>query len=565
MLCTDKVKLAVAVTLLINVPVVALPIHHLTYDLQTHLLFADHYRAHWLEPVNDRWFEGFCVWSYAPLAHQLIALIGIPLGEQLAYRLVLLLALAALPVIAALLAKEMFNEETAGFVALLTPLVSGIYMVAYCFGQLPTIVGMVLALGAAVMLCRFLKSGKMRELLGWAAFVGAAAATHHHSVLLVLPILSLALVASHCLTDWTGWSHAWKRPVVAAGVAAVTIAVALLPFWWWFFFEQLPQAKIPHPAREGFFDNPKHAQMFFWNLYGGAFAFLLLGATPGSLKQKAIWPLWAAILLLAVLGLGTVTPIPHLLFGRFADWLTYERFTLWAALLSVFPAGLALASFRSARIQVGILAVLALGSLFFIARSATFPLNNRILPFALQEWEVAEIVKFLDGDGHDRWYYVTLGLGESDMARVSRATALARNLDGFYFTARRRKELRESGVGTIDSAIYTESGQQLLSSILRHPTDWNLRWAVASSFRNDLVAQLRNAGWRALHTLGNPPPRQPADVVRSRVWIWQAPLKPPIPPIAEKEEVAHPRLLCHVWGTVPLFMLGLALVSMRRR
>ena len=62
-----------------------------------------------------------------------------------------------------------------------------------------------------------------------------------------------------------------------------------------------------------------------------------------SLRQAArspsLWPFVAVAAIWGVLSLGpTFTPLPHMLFGKLASWLTYERFGLWATVLLLVPA-----------------------------------------------------------------------------------------------------------------------------------------------------------------------------------------------------------------------------------
>ena len=48
-----------------------------TYDFYVHIFFGDHYARSWFEPWEPRWYTGFALTSYPPLAHQLIGLFSL--------------------------------------------------------------------------------------------------------------------------------------------------------------------------------------------------------------------------------------------------------------------------------------------------------------------------------------------------------------------------------------------------------------------------------------------------------------------------------------------------------
>src|SRR5437660_8106533 len=48
-----------------------------TYDAYVHMFFADHYVRAWFNDWESRWYTGFSVTSYPPVAHQSIALVSI--------------------------------------------------------------------------------------------------------------------------------------------------------------------------------------------------------------------------------------------------------------------------------------------------------------------------------------------------------------------------------------------------------------------------------------------------------------------------------------------------------
>ena len=70
----------------------------LTFDSWTHLFFASHYQDSWFDTWEPRWFGGFSVTSYPPLVHQLIALVGFVIGNEVAFSLLTLGTMSLIPV-----------------------------------------------------------------------------------------------------------------------------------------------------------------------------------------------------------------------------------------------------------------------------------------------------------------------------------------------------------------------------------------------------------------------------------------------------------------------------------
>jgi len=376
----------------------------------------------------------------------------------------------------------------------------------------------------------------------------------------------------------------------------VVAAAAILPFWWWYATNNLPQAELPHPSRAGIFRTPIDAELFFWGMYGAFLVMAPVGFVMLVMRRRSAWPLGVVIVLLGLLGLGTLTPLPRILFayGDLWQWLVYERFAVWAAVLSTLPASVFVERIVRGRLRWPIGGLIAALLLFGVARESTLTLAQPLLPRALQPWEEAEILKFLGSENHADWNYATFGLGEAEMARLSRLTS-ARTMDGLYYTARQRPELRQSGVGSIDSAYWWRTGLEILPEVIQHPDHWNLRWAVVAI--PQLEEQLRTAGWQKLYNLGSPisfadvpalffqqsaetqaafrdtygdqaalvwAAEHGAPPITSLVSVWVAPAELIIEPLPPSVPPPYPAVLSIWWGTVPLVLLvlgsGLALL-----
>lgn len=571
-----RLIIAVFVITFLNVPLLASPFFENNWDSETHLFFADHYRRGWFDPWEEKWYGGFWVYSYPPLAHQLITIFSLPFELEVGYRLVQGFALLAFPLAMWLLAKEVVGVKYAGWAALLSTGVAGVYVVLYTFGQLPAFLALVLTLVAGTFLARYLHSGRLLSLLGWLSFVGATAATNHQTAFVLMPMLASALVIRHWIVKPFGVSRSLLRPIIAAVLFALALAVTIAPFWWWFFTQRLPQVEIPHPTRENIFRSYCESRMFFWDMYGGILILLPIGLWV-VIRHRGLWPLGILIVLLGILGLGGLTIVPEVVFQEWWKVFTYERFPLWAVVISLIPIGVWVGdSWERQHTRKYLAPLLLLLLAIGVVGAIAFPLNrDDLLSKPLKRWEETEILKFLEVDGHSQWNYITFGLGEAQLARLSRLTS-AQTIDGFFHQARWKEEQRKSGTGTIDSSPWAgEQSYNLLFPILQRPRDWNLRWAIVAHpwtekhLRNSGWSPLcPTGGWSLLHPIGSDDAFKAGDPVYSPVTVWEAPNGATIPKVKPGQQVGPPyypqsgpvkqffkQFLPYLWGLAPLAFL----------
>src|SRR3990170_1109772 len=196
-----------------------------TYDGETHLFFADHYRRGWWDAWEEKWLQGFWVYSYPPLVHQLIALTARVGGLETGYRAVQMLAIVAYPLGAWLLSREIHGPEAADPAALLTVAPAGVYLALYSFGQLPTIVGLVLMLFALTMLARYLRDGHLIQLLAWGCLAGAAFGAHHFTAIFALVPAAVGVALHTVLARRDQPSRSTLTRLTAAGLALGAAAI----------------------------------------------------------------------------------------------------------------------------------------------------------------------------------------------------------------------------------------------------------------------------------------------------------------------------------------------------
>jgi hypothetical protein len=158
--------------------------------------------------------------------------------------------------------------------------------------------------------------------------------------------------------------------------------------------------------------------------------------------------------------------------------------------------------------------------------------------------KIAEVVSFLNRDGHDRFRYLTLGFGSkiSEVGMYANATSV----DGEYNSARLLPEMTQYGSAQLtNSKYYGTNGMESLRAVLKHADQYGLKWIfVRDPYYEPLLAF---AGWRKQEVYD-----------RGNVTLW---VKDGIPP-AHKTSYGTPpsQLEGILWGTLPIGSSILALV-----
>jgi hypothetical protein len=262
-------------------------------------------------------------------------------------------------------------------------------------------------------------------------------------------------------------------------------------------------------------------------------------------------PLLCGFWLTLVLGLGGTTPLGKWLLGRAFYILTFERFTLWAAVMALPFAGWLAAELldrfgSKAAVGLALAAVLTLGTAL-----TWLTVNPYRSGFVL---DVSPVDSFLNRDGHDRYRYLTLGFGNS-LSQVSTYTD-AGSVDGDYNSARLLPEMTQYGSAQLTNAkFYGNAGMDSLRSMLKHANRYGLKYIfVHDPYYEPL---LTFAGWRKIETYNG-----------GQITAWS---KEDVPPAHQIESDAVPApwqgLL---WGILPigssvLVILLEALLPMRRQ
>jgi len=534
--------LAVALAFVFHLALTLTGAYRWSYDAYTHMFFADHYARSWFGLWEPRWFGGFYVTTYPPLVHQCLALLSFGLGLETAYQALSLLLMVLIPLAVYYFARVFVSEEEAGYASLLSVFLPSIGQAAYFSGQLTTLFGLVSSLLAAVCLFRFLEAGRAVDFALTVSLLGVSVSSHHLSALFLLPsclLPSLVMVILKSL-DEVGWRKMVFRLVLVSVAGGIVCLTVVYPFWVFLLSAEM-QAPIHHGSRV-VFSNPGWADVYFWNIHGVSLIFVPLTGLFAA-KNWRLVPLFLAGFFMFLMGLGGTTPLP-LVFGRWWEWLVYDRFAAWTGilLLPICGAICKVANDSSTRFRLGRL--LLVGLLVSLAVNCWWVSSLAVYFGHSREVELEEVKAFLNEDGRWRWRYLTLGFGEAQLAKLSMMVN-ATTLDGVYYTGRMLPVLRESGLGIIDASKYYyeimgERGLTLLSSVLSGASSYSLRWVFCSDPFYEPILEAH--GFARLGTL--------SDGI-TMVWYREG---VPMLPLSgfERSDISVTGL---IWGTAPMTCL----------
>ena len=512
-----------------------------SYDANFHVFFASHYAHNWFNPWNPKWFAGFSQATYPPLAHQWIALLSYVFGLRTGYLLVQLVGILLVPVGVYRFARLWVDERASSYAALFSVFLGALAFLVYSAGQLPTTLSAPLYLLAIPYFYDWSRSADGRALLKGVVLTVAAGAVHHvtlifGSLLFAVPVLWLAVIDR----EERNATAVLIRGIVFGSFAAVGVGIVLLPYWISIIRHPIQQMPIPHASRSNLLLNLTFLTNYFFVPYG-----MLVIALPfifmyGSANRR-LRPLLLGFWITLIFGLGGTTPLPRWILGRAFDILTFERFTLSAAIMALPIVGLIAERLidRYPRRAVAGLAFAAV--ITFVLPMAWISVS----PFSANAGlNVDAVDGFLNRDGHDRYRYLTLGFGNS-LPKVSTYTS-ANSVDGEYNSARLLPEFTHYGTAQLTSAKYFgTAGMEALRMMLRHAAHYGLKYIfVHDPYYEPLVSF---AGWQKVETYDS-----------GSITVWSREDIPPARPIpSDAMPTALEGLL---WGTLPLASSILAIL-----
>ncbi len=514
-----------------------------SFDTNFHIFFASHYLHHWFNPWNDKWYAGFSQATYPPLPQQWVAMFSHVLGLDLAYMAVQLVAILLLVVGVYRFSLLWVSPRAASFAALAAVFLGSESFLVYSAGQLGTTSAAPIYLNALPYLFQWVRFSNWRSFLKACVLFAAAAAAHHATLLFgsfffALPVLALALIDR---TDGQRVSIPGFaiRTVSIVAVVGGAIALILLPFWIALIHYPVTQMPIPHDSRANYLLSPAAGLNYFIVPYGAlllALPFIFLRGGASTRLRPLLLGFWVAFLV----GLGSTTPVGHLLLGRAFEVLTMERFSYWATLLALPFVGLLAAEMieRMGKPAMITLAVLATATCALAVGWSTYR------PADAEDFKVDSVASWLNRDGHDKYRYVTLGFGNK-IARLAMLTD-ASSVDGEWNSGRLLPELTEHGAGALtNSKYYGKNGLDSLRAILEHSDYYGLKWVIVRDRYYDPL--LSFAGWRPVDSLED-----------ATITIWSKDGVPPATAVNAPQMPPHWQGL--MWGILPFGSSILALL-----
>jgi hypothetical protein len=241
--------------------------------------------------------------------------------------------------------------------------------------------------------------------------------------------------------------------------------------------------------------------------------------------------------------LGGTTPLPSLLFGPNWEWLTYDRFSFWCGLTLLPFAGLVFT--KTPKVSPTSLRYGALRETFGVLSSVVFCLfaafSSVIIQAQPQEYDLETIARFLNQQ-NDR--YLTFGFGDQT-AKLSVLTH-AGTIDGSYFTARTMPELRRSGIGSLDGALWNPQGVKAIRPFLDRAHEWGVRWVFTAHI--DYTVVMLNADWELM------------GKIAPGVLMWKNRNDVKTDWVSPAAQLSSDPVASIWWGVVPLTTLVMALL-----
>ncbi len=524
----------VVLALAVHGPLLAMQLPLTTsYDANFHIFFASHYAHHWFEPWNPKWFAGFSQTTYPPLAHQWIALFSYVIGLPMAFMLVQLIAILLIPVGVYRFSRLWVSERASSYAALLSIFVGAVPFLVYSAGQLPTTLSAPIYLLALPYFYDWSRSSDKRSLVKGVVLTLTAGAVHHvtlifGSFLFALPVLWLAVIDRD---EETSAGAVVGRAVGFAAIAAIGLGVVLLPYWMAIIQHPIEQIPIPHASRSNLLLNLNYAINYFFVPYGAlllAFPFVLwVGAADRRLR-----PLLIGFWITFLFALGGTTPVPKWIFRRAFEILTFERFTLWAAMMALPIVGL-IAERLLDRYRSKAAGVLAIAAVFSLAMPLAWIVFSPFQPSG--GLNVDPVISFLNRDAHDKYRYLTLGMGNA-LPKISTYTD-ASSVDGEYNSARLLPELTHYGTAQLTSAkFFGSQGMQSLRAMLQHADHYGLKFIfIHDPYYEPLVGF---AGWQRVESYNS-----------GAISVWAKDDVPPARPVPSDAMPAPWE--GYLWGTLP--------------
>ncbi|MFQ5821166.1 MAG: hypothetical protein ACE5I5_14330 [Candidatus Heimdallarchaeota archaeon] len=539
----ENLKRALVFSFILNSALAFSKFYSRTYDSYTHMFFADHYRRTWFNTWEPKWYTGFTVTSYTPLAHQSLALLSYIVGLEQAYVIIVFVLMILIPVAVYEFSKVFVSNKAAGYSSIIGVFLPSTIQITYSIGQYPLLFGLIASLFTVSVVDRYLKVGS-KLLLIQTLFLLGVVVSANFTMGFFLILVFFAVFSRILLTKELDVRTTTRRFILFLVVGVLFSAIVIYPFIL-FVLNAEPQAPVfpPHVSRTNVL-----TEILSWRfdgypkllakLYGITILLIPLAAIL-VYRRRRLLPLFVLGVFFFTLSLGGTTILPQLVFGKSWVLLGYVRFALFAGVVFLPLFGLVCANLRQRKGGKIAWFVLFVLLILFAAIVGNAPLFS----WRSENVSVEPIAEFLSKNDGWNWRYITLGFGMHHSARLSILTN-STTLDGFYPTARTLPILRNSGVAYLDSAKDFKNGSAVLETILKDSSQYSIKWV----FCNDEFYEplLNETGFTRL------------EENFGEVTVWE---KENTPMVDNAENMNFaPSFLEYLWGIAPLFFLVSAFV-----
>jgi hypothetical protein len=518
------------------------------WDIPLHIFFGTGYQNNWWSTVDERWYGGYSKMLYPPLAHQLVAIVASLLKDiALSQGLVLWLLLGIGPCAVYLFSRNFVDARSSIVAAMLFIFLPSIRSMTFVYGQFAGFTGLIFLLSSMGFLGKFLHNGKKNTALAACSLLACMSATHHNTTIFFMPVVLCIVFFTHLLRHKSDFRTLFLRFLWISFFFILSIGIVVFPFWLslWDFQIQVP---IPHPSRLDFFKNLHVFRVFFLNIYEYSLLFVPLILV--RVFQKPLYvPLFTGFVIFMILGIGGTTPLPALLYGDKWQWLTFERFGVWATILLLPLVGDLIVQFGNRKVfYTGTLiaGLLVTSHAIWLIK----PEEYRITPSPI---EMSPIIQSFTQYPLCAERYLALGFSYQlpDFSSYSGA----KTLDGLWHTAREDTFLRQSGIGALSNALYWDNGAHVLKDFLRReePASAYCIYINEKDPESDKYRSIiKKENWNI------------RSRISSEVTLWTNDGVLPQGIFSPNTDVSQSKPIMvygYLWGTLPLGCLGLAVLA----
>lgn len=521
-----------------------------SWDAKTHIFFASGYLNDWWSLWEPRWYGGYNRASYPPLSHQMVAALARLLNDnlELSYSIILFSFLAIGPIAAYSLSTGLSaNRNSAQVAAMLFAFLPSIHLMVFSHGQFAGYISLIFLMFATGAIKIFLRDGGTLNGIRAVSLIACSVASHHATPVLLLPVIAPIVFITHLSQDSsTNRLTIIKRSAILALVSISVSIVVILPFWKWTLDFKMQQP-IPHPSRENFLGSIPVAKLYFVDNYQFLLLLLPLLLYWCARFQRHRLLLLGSVLLM-LLGLGGTTKLPFLIFGEEWQWLTYERFSVWATIMLMPIIGETIVNLKKPSHETLLRAILSL----LVGSTAIWIINPgqyRTTPAPIDLSPTINVIK-----ENPLCLNRYLALGFSNQLPDFSTYSGAQTLDGLWHSARTDPLLRQSGIGSLSDALYWEGGDKVLLTFLQREDPlpaYCIFLNQSSPAEGELKRIVLEAGWEVNVVLEN------------NVTLWTKPVSnDELIQITNIETQDNTEILEGLaWGTLPPLFLLLVICS----